>query len=124
MKANKKMVKDKLEQMSGKIVTLKDISNISTKQSHKNTRNDLTETVRKLIERYGTLIMFCLDGMLMVFIKYIIYLHLFIHIQLYNIILSYLLCEFYTSMFLLAGACVDVIVDNDNVLQGIFFPRS
>ena len=24
-------------------------------------------------------------------------------------------------MFLLAGACVDVIVDNDNVLQGIFF---
>ena len=118
------MVKDKLEQMSGKIVTLKDISNISTKQSHKNTRNDLTETVRKLIERYGTLIMFCLDGMLMVFVKYIIYLHLFIHIQLYNIILSYLLCEFYTSMFLLAGACVDVIVDNDNVLQGIFFPRS
>ena len=57
----------------------------------------------------------------MVFVKYIIYLHLFIHIQLYNIILSCLLCEFYTSMFLLAGACVDVIVDNDNVLQGIFF---
>ena len=54
--------------MSGKIVTLKDISNISTKQG-----------------------------------------------------LSYLLCEFYTSMFLLAGACVGVIVDNDNVLQGIFF---
>ena len=24
-------------------------------------------------------------------------------------------------MFLLAGACVDVIVDNDNVLQGILF---
>ena len=56
LKANKKMVKDKLEQMSGKIVTytLKDISNISTKQGHKNTRNDLTETVRKLTERYGT----------------------------------------------------------------------
>ena len=35
LKANKKMVKDKLEQMSGKIVTLKDISNISTKQDHK-----------------------------------------------------------------------------------------
>ena len=69
--------------MSGKIVTLIDISNISTKQGHKNTRNDLTETVRKLTERYGTLIMFCLDGMLMVFVKYIIYLHLFIHIQLY-----------------------------------------
>ena len=58
------------------------------------------------------LIMFCLDGMLN-----IICLHLFIHIQLYNMILSYLLCEFYTSMFLLAGACVDVIVDNDNVLH-------
>ena len=77
--------------------------------------------MRKLTERYGTLIMFCLDGMLMVFVKHIIY--LFMHIQLYNIILSYLLCEFYTSMFLLvgAGACVDVIVDNDTVLQGIFF---
>ena len=78
---------------------------------HKNTRNDLTETVRKLTERYDTFIMFCLDGMLMVFAKYIIYLHLFIHVRFYNIILSYLLCEFYTSMFLLAGACVDVIVD-------------
>ena len=55
LKANKKMVKNKLEQISGKIVTLKDISNISTKQGHKNTRNDLTETVRKLTERYGTL---------------------------------------------------------------------
>ena len=41
--------------------------------------------------------------------------------QLYNTILSSLLCEFYTSMFLHAGACADVIVDNDNVLQGIFF---
>ena len=120
LKANKKRVKDKLEQMSAKIVTLKDISNISTKQGHKNTRNDLTETVRKLTERYGMLRMFSLDGMLMVFVKYIIYLHLFIH--LYNITLSYLLCEFYTSMFLFAGACVDVKVDNDNVLQGIFFP--
>ena len=80
LKANKKMVKDKLEQMSGTIVTLKDIS---TKQGHKNTRNDLTETVCKLTERYGTLIMFCLDGMLMVFVKYI---NLFIHIQLYNIL--------------------------------------
>ena len=59
LKANKKMVKDKLEQMSGKIVTL---NNISTKQGHTNTRNDLTETVRKLTERYGMLIMFCLDG--------------------------------------------------------------
>ena len=48
LKANKKVVKDKLEQMSGKIATLKDISYISTKQDHKNTRNDLTETVRNL----------------------------------------------------------------------------
>ena len=83
LKANKKMVKDKLEQISGKIVTLKDISNISTKQGHKNTRNDLTETVmRKLTERYGTLIMFCLGGMLMAFVKYIIYLH--INLYLYS----------------------------------------
>ena len=59
LKANKKMVKDKLEQMSRKIVTQ---NNISTKQGHTNTRNDLTETVRKLTERYGMLIMFCLDG--------------------------------------------------------------
>ena len=87
LKANKKMVKDKLEQMSGKIVTLKDISNISTKQGHKNTRNDLTETVRKLTERYGTLITFCLDGRLMVFVKYIIYLHLLYTVVQYNIVL-------------------------------------
>ena len=32
-----------------------------------------------------------------------------------------MLSEFFTSMLLLAGACVDVIVDNDNVLQGFFF---
>ena len=63
--------------MSGKIVTLKDISNISTKQDHKNTRNGLTETVHKLIERYGTLIMLCLDGMLMVYdILTFIYTHI------------------------------------------------
>ena len=41
LKANKKMVKDKLEQMSGKIVTLKNMSNISTKQGHKNTMEGL-----------------------------------------------------------------------------------
>ena len=68
LKANKKMVKDKIEKTSGKKVTLKDLSNISTKQKSTSTRNDLKETV-------------------------------FIHV----------------------GACVDVIVDNDNVLQGIFF---
>ena len=80
--------------------------------------------MRKLTERYGTLIMFCLDGMLMAFVKYIIYLHLFIHIQVYNTILPYLLCEFYTSMFLLAGACVDVIVGCHNVCKEFFFQRS
>ncbi|KAL5516438.1 hypothetical protein EMCRGX_G001771 [Ephydatia muelleri] len=52
LKANKKMVKDKIEKTSGKKVTLKDLSNISTKQKSTSTRNDLKETVTQLTEMY------------------------------------------------------------------------
>ena len=53
LKANKKMVEDKIEKTSGKKVTLKDLSNISTKQKSTSTRNDLKETVTQLTEKYG-----------------------------------------------------------------------
>ena len=53
LKANKKMIKDKIEKTSGKKVTLKDLSNISTKQKSTSTRNDLKETVTQLTEKYG-----------------------------------------------------------------------
>ena len=53
LKANKKMVKDKIEKTLGKKVTLKDLSNISTKQKSTSTWNDLKETVTQLTEKYG-----------------------------------------------------------------------
>ena len=53
LKANKKMIQDKLAGTTGKVVLLKDLSNISTKMKSGNTRNDLQESVRRLTEIYG-----------------------------------------------------------------------
>ena len=53
LKCNKKMLKDKLSQESGKVVLLKDLSNLSTKAKSSKTRNDLQSTVRELTEKYG-----------------------------------------------------------------------
>lgn len=53
LKANKKMIQDKLAGTTGKVVLLKDLSNISTRMKSGNTRNDLQESVRRLTEIYG-----------------------------------------------------------------------
>ena len=48
LKANKKMIKDRLSKMSGKVVILKDLSNIATFMKSGKTRNDLEAAVRQL----------------------------------------------------------------------------
>ena len=53
MKANKKMVQDKIGELSGKVILLKDLSNISTKSKMAKTRNSLHECIKTLTEKYG-----------------------------------------------------------------------
>lgn len=57
LKANKKMVKDKLVGTTGKVIILKDISNVSTRMKSSNTRNDLQGSIRQLTEKYGEYIL-------------------------------------------------------------------
>ena len=47
------MVKDKLATKIGKAVVLKDLSNIRSQMNASNSRNDLSEVVKKLTEEYG-----------------------------------------------------------------------
>ena len=53
LKANKKMVKDKLAKSTGKALVLKDLTNLMTKAKSSQSRNDLEETVKKLMDKYG-----------------------------------------------------------------------
>ena len=53
MRANKKLIRQQLTQESGKIVLLKDISNIASQAKKRKYRNDLTAVVEDLIEQYG-----------------------------------------------------------------------
>lgn len=53
VKANKKILKDKLSHETGKAVTLKDITNLRSSMEAKNTRNNLEECVQKLTDTYG-----------------------------------------------------------------------
>lgn len=53
LKANKKLVKNRLASTTGKAIILKDLSNIRTSVSAGSTRNDLNETVKKLTDKYG-----------------------------------------------------------------------
>ena len=53
VKANKKMIADEVANNSGKVVLLKDITNISSAMKAGVSRNDLEETVQKLTEEYG-----------------------------------------------------------------------
>ena len=55
LKANKKLVQDNLTKTTGKVVLLKDLSNIAAKMKSGNTRNDLQECVKRLTEIYGKL---------------------------------------------------------------------
>jgi hypothetical protein len=53
LKANKKMIKDKLSSMSGKCVTLKDLSNVAMSMKSGKTRNDLEAAVKQLTDKHG-----------------------------------------------------------------------
>ena len=53
MKANKKMVQDKMAGMTGKVILLKDLSNMSGKMKAGRTRNDLEAAVKLLTEKHG-----------------------------------------------------------------------
>ena len=53
LRANKKLIRQQLTQVSGKIVLLKDISNIASQAKEGKSRNDLTAVVKDLIEQYG-----------------------------------------------------------------------
>ena len=53
LKANKKMVKDDLQSSTGKVVLLKDLSNLITKAKSESTRNNLEVAVKQLTEKHG-----------------------------------------------------------------------
>lgn len=53
LKANKKMVQDKMAGMTGKVVLLKDLSNLSGKMKAGKTRNDLEGAVKQLTDKHG-----------------------------------------------------------------------
>lgn len=54
LKANKKLIQDKLASTTGKVVLLKDLTNISSRIKSADTRNDIQESIRSLTEVYGT----------------------------------------------------------------------
>lgn len=47
------MVQDKLSNDTGKVVLLRDLSNVAKRMKSSKTRNDLDECVRRLTETYG-----------------------------------------------------------------------
>ena len=53
IKANKKMVQQQLTSETGKIVLLKDLSNITTCANKGKTSNDITQCVSILTDTYG-----------------------------------------------------------------------
>ena len=53
LKVNKKLLQQKLSIESGKIVTLKDISNLVTRLNATEKRNDLENTINNLQNQYG-----------------------------------------------------------------------
>lgn len=59
LKANKKLLQDKLSQTTGKVVLLKDLSNLSTRMKAGEPRNDLQECAKRLTEKYGKLYGVC-----------------------------------------------------------------
>ena len=79
-------------QTTGKIVTLKDITNTSSSMQAKITHNDLEYCVQKLTEKYGT----CMLS----------------HLSLYFLLF---LCD------ISSGACVEVVTSESKVFQGLIF---
>ena len=53
MKANKKMIQQQLCKETGKIILLKDLSNIATANKSGKSGNDLNSTVTLLMDTYG-----------------------------------------------------------------------
>ena len=58
LKANKKMVQDKLSAMSGKAVLLKDLTNLNAQLKSGKSKNDLEAVARSLTDKHGNYI-FC-----------------------------------------------------------------
>ena len=53
LKANKKMVQDKLANISGKVILLKDLTNISAQMKSGKSKNDLEAVARSLANKHG-----------------------------------------------------------------------
>lgn len=53
VKANKKIIQEKLAGITGKVVLLKDLSNVSTHMKARSTRNDLEAAVKQLTDKHG-----------------------------------------------------------------------
>ena len=56
LKANKKMVQDKLAPMSGKVILLKDLTNLSAQMKSEKSKNDLEAATRSLANKHGNLL--------------------------------------------------------------------
>ena len=56
MRANKKLIQQELCQETGKIVLLKDLSNISSDSRKGKSRNDIDQVVKTLMEKYGKIL--------------------------------------------------------------------
>ena len=53
LRANNKLVQQKLCQETGKVILLKDLSNIANSSKAQQSRNDLNRTVDMLTKKYG-----------------------------------------------------------------------
>ncbi len=56
IKVNKKMLQDTLVKETGKIITLKDLTNINSMMKQEKSRNNLDECIQKLTKSYGKFI--------------------------------------------------------------------
>lgn len=52
-KVQQKLLQDKLAQSSGKVILLKDLSNLKAKSKAGNTRNNLEAAVKQLMDKHG-----------------------------------------------------------------------
>ena len=55
LKANKKMLKNDLQARTGKVILLKDLSNVATASKSESTRNNLETCIKELTEKHGKL---------------------------------------------------------------------
>ena len=53
LKGNRKMIQERLTQKTGKVILLKDLSNVSGEANRGSSRNDLERVVTTLGETYG-----------------------------------------------------------------------